>query len=277
MVAKRASRKNALPIVILSGGTGRTALQVLDSALAQFTTANVETIVKARVRSTKAALKVVDFTEAKQAILCHTLVDPQVRELVLRECHLRNIDAVDLLGPIVTLLDDHLDGTPRNKPGLSYELNREQFERIEAVDFTLAHDDGARLKGLKQADVVIVGPSRVSKSVTCFYLAYRGIRAANVPLIPGSEPPTQLIQIDPNRVVALMMNPHRLQNIREARRGAIRAAQLREYANLRSIAKELREAQAMIDQYGWQSIDVSYMAVEEVASEIIHAKVPRAA
>jgi regulator of PEP synthase PpsR (kinase-PPPase family) len=122
-----------------------------------------------------------------------------------------------------------------------------------------------------------VGVSRASKSVTCFYLAYRGIRAANVPLVPGIEPPAELLEVSPEKVVGLMMNPHRLQSIRESRRGAIRAANLEKYSDLRHVAKELRQAQALIDKHGWQCIDVSYMAVEEVAAEIIEMVVKRAA
>jgi hypothetical protein len=277
MAAKRTRRRKPLRIVVLSGGTGRTGEQVLRSALAQFEEPDVEIVVKPRVRTSAAAMKVIEAAAAKGAILCHTLVDTKVRELVARECHLRDIHAVDLLGPTVSLLDDHLDGTPRHKPGLSYELNKEQFDRIDAVDFTLAHDDGTRVKDLNRADVVLVGVSRASKSVTCFYLAYRGIRAANVPLVTGFEPPEQLFRLSPDKVVGLMMNPHRLQSIRQARGGAISAAQLPNYTNLRHIAKELRDAQTLMNKHGWRSIDVSYMSVEEVASEIIHMAIPRAA
>ena len=277
MAVKRHHRSKPLSIVILSGGTGRTGEQVVQSALAQFDNPNVKIVLKPRVQTPKAALKVIDAAQAKRAILCHTLVDPEVRETVSRECQLRDIHAVDLLGPTLSLFDDHLDGTPRNQPGLSYELNQEQFERIDAVDFTLAHDEGARVKDLNRSDVVLVGVSRVSKSVTCFYLAYRGIRAANIPLVPSFDPSDELLQLNSNNVIGLTMNPHRLQHIREARRGAIRAANLPNYTNLRSIAKELRDAQSLMKQHNWRTIDVSYMAVEEVASEVIELTMLKAA
>lgn len=270
-------RRKPLKIVVLSGGTGRTGEQTVRAALAQFEAPNVEVVVKSQVRTLRKALKVIEWAQEKRAIICHTLMQPELRELVARECNLRDIHVVDLLGHTVSLLADHLEDTPRNEPGLSYELNREQFERIDAVDFTLAHDDGASVKDLDQADIVLVGPSRVSKSVTCFYLAYRGVRAANVPFVSGVTPPDELLQLSSDKVIGLTMNPQRLQCIREARFGEIHAAQLQNYADIRHIAKELRDFRSLMHRYRWRIIDVSYVAVEEVAREIIELTSQRVA
>lgn len=269
MVAHQPQTDQPLKIVILSGGSGRTGEQVVQSALAQFDNPQVEIVLKPRVRSPDAAMRVIEWAQSQHAILCHTLVQPEVREAVVRECQLRDIHCVDLMGPVLTLLADHLDGRPKNEPGLSYELNKEQFERIDAVDFTLAHDDGARMRDLHQADVVLVGVSRVSKSVTCFYLAARGVRAANVPLVLTRPVPPELTQLDPLRVIGLTMNVARLSAIRQTRLERISHRPVNGYAEKRDAADELRRAAEMMDRCGWRQIDVSYKATEEVAGEII--------
>jgi regulator of PEP synthase PpsR (kinase-PPPase family) len=125
---------------------------------------------------------------------------------------------------------------------------------------------------LAEADVVLVGPSRVAKSVTCFYLAYRGVRAANVPLVLGVPPPPQRGTLDPFRVIGLTMNPHRLRAIRETRTGhfAVDAqSALSDYSDPQQIAQELRYALSLIEQHGWRHIDVSYKSVEETAEEVL--------
>jgi hypothetical protein len=170
---------------------------------------------------------------------------------------------------MLNALDDHLGVRPRGKAGLSYELRKEQFDRIDAVDFTLAHDDGHRIEDLSRADVVLVGVSRVSKSVTCFYLASRGVRAANVPIVVGQDPPAELIRLDPRRVIGITMNANRLRKIREARLGNITHEDLPSYVDHSHIHEELWYAQSLMSQHRWRCIDVSYSATEEIAQEII--------
>ena len=178
-----------LSVVIISGATGRTATQVVNAALAQFERPHVRVVKRHNVRTVTAARKIVRELESDHTVICHSLVSPAVRDAVVAEASRRMIPAVDILGRVLAVLSDHLGVAPQRKPGLSYKLQKEYFDRIDAVSFTLEHDDGAGLSTLAEADVVLVGVSRVSKSVTCFYLAYRGIRAANVPLIPGVDLP----------------------------------------------------------------------------------------
>ena len=205
----------------------------------------------------------------KNVVICHSLVTPEVRDAVLEETKRHMIPNVDILGRVVAMLSDHLGDKPAEKPGLSYKLQKGYFDRIDAVSFTLDHDDGAHPDTLAKADVVLVGVSRVSKSVTCFYLGYRGIRAANVPIIPGCELPKQLFKIPKEKVIGLVVNPSRLQNVREVRQEVLGAGQLDYYVNRSDINQELRYAQDVINKNGWRCIDVSYMAVEEVAREVM--------
>ena len=260
-----------LTILIISGATGRTAAQVVNSALAQFDEPNVRIVKKTNVRSARSAAKIVrdHAGEDEDVVICHSLVTPGVRDAVLDEAKRRMIPAVDILGRVLAVLADHLGVAPHREPGLSYKLQKGHFDRIDAVSFTLDHDDGAGLGDLEKADVVLVGVSRVSKSVTCFYLGYRGIRAANVPLIPGHDPPEQLLAIPREIVIALTVNPNRLQSIRDARRHAMGAGELDHYVDRRAIHEELRYAERLAKKHGWRSIDVSYMAVEEVARTVL--------
>jgi hypothetical protein len=268
-VAKQATEQ-PLRIVIISGATGRTAQEVVNSALAQFGDANVQVVKKTGVRTCRAAAEAVRAVPGERAVILHSLVSTKVRATVLEEAARKMIPTVDVLGPVIAVLADQLGRAPQGKPGLSYQRQKDYIDRIDAVSFTLEHDDGAGLATLSDADVVLVGVSRASKSVTCFYLAYRGVRAANVPLISGIAPPEQLRSLPREKVIALTISPHRLQSVREARRYRLGSNALDYYVERDEIRKELRFALQTIRKHGWRTIDVSYMAVEEVAVQILH-------
>jgi [pyruvate, water dikinase]-phosphate phosphotransferase / [pyruvate, water dikinase] kinase len=256
-------------IILLSGSTGRTVEEVVKAALAQFKDPDVTIDLRPRVRSVKAALRIIDEAAESKAIVFYSLVAPKVRDAVVHHTQARKVPSVDVLGPVLTALNDYLGESPRMRPGLSYQLRKEHFDRIEAVNFTLAHDDGCAADGLPRADVVLVGPSRVAKSVTCFYLAYRGVRAANVPLVPGWELPEQLTGLDKQKVIGLTMNPARLQSIRRQRVRDMGRGPFDRYDDLDTVRQELREACRTVARLGWRSIDVSYKSVEEVAREVL--------
>lgn len=258
-----------LLIVIISGATGRTANEVAASALAQFEDANVEVVKKTNVRTGAQVKRIVRELPSEHAVVLHSLVSPKVRDAMREEAGRRMIPTVDVLGPVITALSDQLGLAPRGKPGLSYAHQKEYIDRIDAVSFTLEHDDGAGLATLHKADVVLVGVSRASKSVTCFYLGYRGIRAANVPLINGMNPPEELVRLPREMVIGLTVTPSRLQSVREARRARLGSDALEYYVERDEISDELRHSQRLMRKHGWRSIDVSYMAVEEVAVQVL--------
>ncbi len=256
-------------IVLLSGSTGRTCDVVIRAALAQFESPNVSTLHKTYVRSAESATQIVKEAARTGSVIFHSIVAPEVREAVVHQCKTLNVPVVDVLGPVLALLEDHLGESPRGRPGLSYQRQKEYFDRIDAVSFTLTHDDGCHIQGLSEADAVIVGVSRVSKSVTCFYLAYRGVRAANVPLIPDCEPPQELLAIDRRKVIGLTMNPNRLERVREVRIGMMGPGPFQQYGDAREIEREIKFANTLMARQGWRKIDVSYMSVEEVAKEVM--------
>jgi len=258
-----------LTIFILSGSTGRTCDEVLKAALAQFDEPSVQIVRSTNLDSEADVVREVRAAAEAGAVICHSLVVPRLHEVLRREATQLHVPAIDILGPLIILLQDQLGQRPRGLAGLAFQTQRERLERIDAVDYTLAHDDGAHLSDLDQADVVLVGASRVSKSVTCFYLAYEGIRAANVPLIPDIEPPAELLALERNKVIGLTMNANRLHSLRQARIKTLGDGAFDKYGSLHEIDAELRQSERLIARCGWRRLDVSYMSVEEVAKEIV--------
>lgn len=262
-----------LTIIVITGGAGRTGEQVVNAALAQFEQPQATVVTHARIVTKSDVKRLVRQAKRAGSVIVGTLVEPQLRQTLAHEAGVLSVPLFDVLGPLIRMLSDRLEMEPRNEPGLSYELNKEQFDRIDAVDFTLRHDDGQRIEDLPNADIVLVGASRVSKSVTCFFLAYRGLRAANVPLSIDFDPPHELLSTVPKKVIALTMNAQRLQKIRDIR-GQPWQGTMDYYADRQKVTRELAFVEALAERYGWRCLDVSYKAVEEVAEEILQSLKP---
>lgn len=256
-----------LSIYLVSDGTCRTCEQVVTAVLLQFSHDGVTMFRRPKVRDTSAVQAVIDEAAEQQGIVFFTLVAPETRAAIQNAALAKLVPIVDLLGPALVGLYDALRTQPKAEPGVLYHSNRARFDRIDAVEYTLHHDDGLGEHELGEADVVLVGVSRTAKSTTCFYLAYSGIRAANVPLFPDRDPPPVLLTLDPRRVIGLTTNPHRLRSVRESRLQGW-GGTVPEYAERRQIAEELRAAGAQMARYGWRCVDTSYKAIEEIAGEV---------
>ncbi len=254
-------------IYLVSDGTCRTCEQVVRAVLLQFDV-QAKVIREAHVRSKKRIVRIIRDAKQAGATVFYTLVSLDARAAVKEASAEYFVPIVDVLGPVLGALFDLFKQTPRSTPGILYESSKAHFDRIDAIDYTLHHDDGAGMADLDQADVVLVGVSRASKSSTCFYLAYRGIRAANVPIIAGEEPAPALLKVDPKKVIGLMSNAYRLQSVREARVHGWGVRPGEEYTDLDSIMRELRAANAILAKHGWRVIDTSYKAIEEIAREV---------
>ena len=255
-------------IYLVSDGTCRTCETVLKAVLVQFDHVDVRLVRKANVRKAETVTNLIQKAAKNNALVFYTLVSEEAREVMQEAARVHMVWAVDLLGPVLFSLYDLFSSAPRAEPGILYRSNKAQIDRIDAIEFTLHHDDGCRPHELSEADVVVVGVSRTSKSTTCFYLAYSGIRAANVPLFPDAEPPEELLALDPRRVIGVTANPHRLQNVRQARLHGWSMDLDGEYADSIQIAIELRAANQQMVKHGWRCIDVSYKAIEEIAREV---------
>jgi regulator of PEP synthase PpsR (kinase-PPPase family) len=256
-------------IYLVSDGTCRTCEQVVKAVLVQFDQISVRLIRKAQVRRPETVRSLIETAAAERAIVFYTLVYDRARRAIQEAAREHLVPVVDLLGPVLTGLYDLFSRAPRAKPGILYSSNKEHFDRIDAVEYTLHHDDGCGINELGDADVVLVGVSRSCKSTTCFYLGYSGVRAANVPLFVDAHPPPELLKVDPRRVIGLTTNPHRLRSVREARMRGWGMDVRDEYGDRRNIARELRAAHELMEKHGWRYVDTSYKAIEEIAREIM--------
>ncbi len=259
-------------IFIVSDGRGDTCNQLLTAALVQFPGQECEIERRAAVLSREQVAAVVAEAHDRGATIFYTLVGQETRRAMADRAAELLVPTVDVLGPAFIALHDVFHSEPTATPGLYYASERARIDRQEAIDFTLKHDDGQRPHELGEADVIIVGVSRVSKSTTCFYLAYNGVKAANVPLVPNQEPLPGLLDVDPARVVGLRMNLTRLLAVREVRTRHLGRAGTAGYADKRQLAAELRAAHRQMEHYGWRSLDASYMAVEEIAREVMRLR-----
>lgn len=256
-------------IYLLSDGTCRTCEQVVKAVLVQFDQISVRLIRKAQVRRPETVRNLIEKAAEEQALVFYTLVYDRARRAIQEAAREHLVPTVDLLGPVLTGLYDLFSRAPRAKPGILYNSDKERFDRIDAVEYTLHHDDGCGINELNDADVVLVGVSRSCKSTTCFYLGYSGVRAANVPLFADVDLPPELLKVDPRRVIGLTTNPHRLRSVREARMRGWGMDVRDEYGDRRNIARELRAANEVMEQHGWRCVDASYKAIEEIAREVM--------
>jgi regulator of PEP synthase PpsR (kinase-PPPase family) len=256
-------------IYVVSDGRGQTCANVLQAALVQFEGHQLTIAHEPDVRTVEHVRAIIEAAASTEAVVFYTLVEDATRRALLRTATRLGVPVVDVLGPALSALHGLLKRDPQAKPGLLYASDREDLDRHEAIDYTLKHDDGQRPDELEQAHVVLVGVSRAAKSSTCFFLAYRGIKAANMPLVPGLPPPPQLLALDPRKVIGLWVNPTRLLFVRKARASTWNLGSDIDYLDLTKVKRELREAQSLMRKHRWRIIDASYMAVEEIARDVI--------
>ena len=263
------SSRRAPQIFVVSDGRGETCERVVKAALVQFEGQPYEVVRRSGVRDPGQIRGFVEEAAEAGAVVFYTLVAEDMRATMRRVCRELLVPKLDLLGPAISALHDLFQAEPGETPGLLYKAEREQLDRYAAIDYTLRHDDGQRPHEIPDADVVLVGVSRASKSATCFYLAYEGVRAANVPLVPNLALPGELFRVDPSKVIGLRVNVNRLLTIREFRVSAMNMGVLEGYVDKREVAREVYAANRVMDEHGWRGIDVSYMAIEEIAKEVL--------
>ncbi|MDS4031574.1 MAG: pyruvate, water dikinase regulatory protein [Candidatus Contendobacter sp.] len=257
-------------IFIVSGGTGFSGEQLLRTALAQFSEADATVEVIAGVRRPEPLESAVARAATANGLIVYTLVDADLRLTLERLARNRGVLAVDLMGPLLAQLQVVLGTEPLGRPGLYREQNREALERTEAIDYTLAHDDGRHPEGWRQADIVLVGVSRVGKTPISLYLASLGWKVANVPLV-GGEPPPELFQLYRRRVVGLTIDPDQLLVHRRWRERRLKVSLSGSYSNPLKLREELEAARRVFLQGGFAVVDITNKPVEVSAKEILEA------
>jgi regulator of PEP synthase PpsR (kinase-PPPase family) len=257
-----------LKVFVVSDATGGTAERIVQAALVQFEGAAVRLVRRSRVLNPEQVRAVVREAGDGQSLIVHTLVSHELRRLILDESRLHAVDCLDALGPMLERFAVHLRLTSREKPGLLRQLDEAKTREIEAVAFAFRHDDGQNSDDLHRAEIVLVGVSRSMKTPTMLYLAYRGWFAANVPLIYGFPLNEALLAIPAAQVFCLAV---RAEDLRQRRltRAREEAIPTEPYASWAQIAKENEYADRLCSQHGWNRIDITGKAIEEVAREII--------
>jgi hypothetical protein len=255
-------------VFIVSDGTGETAADTVRAAMLQFH-AKWRMRTFPDVRSAAQARNLVEAAGRVGALIVFTVVNREAAQVLRDHGASLGVPCVDLLGPLISNIAEHLHAEPRLEPGLLHGFSDAYFKRIEAVEFAVRHDDGANLHTLHGADIVLTGVSRTSKTPLSMYLAQRGYKAGNVPLVPGVEPPRQLLDLNPRKVFGLVGDVENLTAMRRARARSMRSGTSSQYANVEAISRELDESVRLFRTRGWRVIDISGRAVEENASRIL--------
>ncbi len=256
-------------IFVASDGTGKTAEQAVNAALTQFSKEKVKIRRFSEIRSSEQIRQLILEAKKASAFIVHTLVTDKLRELLLRTARLHNVETIDLMGPLLDRLSDHLATHPSEQPGLFSHLDESYFRRIETMQFAFNHDDGKRVEELQKAEIVLVGVSRTFKTPLSIYLAFKRWFVANVPIVLGISVPEILFQIPPERVFCLLSYPNRLAQLRRARQDRL-GGMIKDYADPEYVRKECRYASDIFSgQPLWQKINVTSKSIEEISSEII--------
>ena len=256
---------------LVSDSTGETLNAMAKAVIARFDGVIPIEHIYALVRSPRQMERVLEEVAGAPGVVLHTLVDRELREQLEEGCRRLQTPQIGALDPLVGALSGYLGTNISTRVGAQHALDHGYFNRIGALDFAIAHDDGqGTLDQLEHADVVLCGVSRTSKTPTCIYLANRGIRAANVPLVPGQEDGERLTQLKNPLVVGLTVSPDRLVQIRRNRLEGLNAARASDYVDHDAVRDETVKARRAFERRGWPTIDVTRRSVEETAAAIIN-------
>lgn len=255
---------------LVSDSTGETLNAVFKAVTSQFVAAYAFEHIYALIRSRAQMERVLADIEAAPGLVLYTVVNPELRRLLEARCSELQTPAISVIDPFIEAFSDYLGLKQTRRAGAQHEMDDAYFKRIAAIDYTLAHDDGQMTWDLEPADVILVGVSRTSKTPTCMYLANRGVKAANVPLVPGTEPPAALFSVRKPLVLGLIASPERLAQIRQSRLGGMNAAEhADDYSDIETIRAEVLRAKRLYTKHRWPVIDVTRKSVEETAAAIL--------
>lgn len=270
------TNKEELRFVVVSDGTGETASLMTKAAVLQFSDKEVTYTRYKNVRTQTQVDAILQDAALKKQLVVYTLVSPELRSYIQKKANELGVPNIDLLGPLLSSLSMLLETQPTQTPGIFHAVNDRYFQRIAAMEFTIKHDDGQDMSGLEEADIVVLGISRTSKTPLSMFLSHQGWKVVNIPIVQGIPLPKELFQIDQNKIVALNIQADVLHSIRKARLSRLaddkKAGNRSEeqYASMSSVVAEIEYASEIYKQNRrWPVFDVSGKALEETASEII--------
>lgn len=261
---------NYFHLHLVSDSTGETLITVARAVAAQYANVTPVEHVYPLVRSQKQLDRVLDEIEEAPGIVLFTLLEKDLVSRLEDKCKNINVPSLSIIGPVMQLFEAYLGAATTGRVGAQHVLNAEYFKRIDALNYTMMHDDGQHVDGLEEADVVLVGVSRTSKTPTSIYLANRGIRTANVPLVPGIPVPAQLGTLTRPLVVSLHATPERLIQIRQNRLLSMGAEHGSDtYTDRQSVTEEVAFARKLSAKHDWPLLDVTRRSIEETAAAIM--------
>lgn len=260
---------NKFHLHLVSDSTGETVSSIARAALVQFEELDAEEHLWTLVRTPLQMEKVLAAIAEHPGPVMYTLVDPGLRDALRKECLKLGQPCIPVLNEVVNQLSSYLGKETHARAGKQHELNEDYFSRMDAINFALAHDDGQAHWELEEADVVLVGPSRTSKSPTCMYLAYRGLKPANVPFVMNCPLPPILEDLKKPLVVGLTIGADRLQQIRRTRLHSLKQEDDTNYADGEQIQQEIDASRKLFSRHRWPVIDVTKRSVEETAATIL--------
>ena len=255
---------------LISDATGETLITVARAAAAQYASMSPIEHMHPLVRTQKQLDRVLAAIEEFPGIVLYTLLDQELTIRLEDKCRALGLPFLSILGPVLGLFQSYLGGAAKPRIGAQHTLNAEYFKRIDALNYTMLHDDGQHVDDLEEADVVLIGVSRTSKTPTSIYLANRGVKTANVPLVPGVPVPAQLEHLSQPLIVGLYASPERIVQIRQHRLLGLKAQHdADQYIDRQAVAKEITSSRKLCSKNNWPSIDVTRRSIEETAAAVM--------
>lgn len=261
-----------LHLHLVSDSTGETAHALARACLAQFEGVDVEEHHWTLIRSSNQLDSVMESIMENPGVVMYTLVNDEFRKIIQTQCQKKRIPCISVLDPIINFLGNHLGVKSKGKPGIQHEMDENYFTRIDAMQYALVHDDGQAYWNLKEAEIILLGVSRTSKTPTCIYIANRGLKAANVPFVPGVSLPEELLQLGDYpgpMVIGLTKDPNRLVQIRKNRLRSLNEDDNTDYVDIETVKQEVVGCRRICSEHNWPVIDVTRRSIEETAAAAI--------
>jgi [pyruvate, water dikinase]-phosphate phosphotransferase / [pyruvate, water dikinase] kinase len=270
MEEPNSQKKKSFPLYVMSGGVGSSGEQLARTVLAQFQNVNVEIEVFPKISTKLQVQQILQNASVDGAVIAHTFVDPKLRRILKETAEELDLVAIDLIGPLIETLSEKISQEPLGKPGLYRQLYQSYFDRINAMDYTLAHDDGKNPQGWQDAEIVLLSASRVGKTPVSLYLSVLGWRVANIPLVAGVSPRDEFFELDMRRVIGLTIAPSELIEHRKHRQSHLGAVGGKsDYIDPVKIFQELEEVEGFFRRNRIPIIDVTGKPIESSADEVI--------
>jgi hypothetical protein len=262
---------NTYDIYLISDSTGETLERIFLAIKAQFKNFKYKTHFYSFTRTENQISKILEVSQKNNnVIVLYTIVDNKLARYLSNECSLKNIPCFGILGDLIISFSKLLDQKALNVPSRQHIMDDEYYKKIEAIQFTMNHDDGNSVDDIEKSDIILLGVSRTSKTPTSIYLANKGMKISNIPLVNENSVP-DILKKNPQKkcVVGLTAEPNRLVDLRKNRMQSIKDNESTEYTNLDTVQKEMEDARKLFQKYKWPSIDVTRKSVEETAASVL--------